>query len=283
MHATAAPGITLIDLDERHLAEAHRLSAQENWPHRVEDWTFLLRIGHGTGAVMNERLAGTALLTPYGPDAATCNMIIVDPSARGAGLGRRLMDTILDKAGPRECRLTATEAGRPLYERLGFTATGTIRQHQGMASELPAPDGLFPVTARDMTDVAALDRAATGMDRRALLDLLFREGQIRLLRDTSGPRGYVCWRDFGRGRLAGPLIARDDDTATRLLQGAIAANAGQFLRVDLTDAAASHAALVEAAGLARVGTGIAMTRAGASACPVAQGADVYALASQALC
>lgn len=277
------PELTQIRLDLSHLAAAHRLSAGENWPHRPEEWAFLLGIGTGFGLLADGRLAGTALLTPYGADAATCNMIIVDPAMRGHGLGRRLMQAVLAEAGPRECRLVATEEGRPLYEKLGFAATGRIGQYQGIALALPAPAGVTEATPADLPEIAALDRAATGMDRAAMLARLMAEGPVLLLRDGSGLRGFAACRRFGRGRLMGPLAARGDAAAEILLRAAIARHAGMFLRVDLTDHGARLAALVQGAGLAHAGGGLAMTRPGAAPCPAPDGAHTYALASQALC
>ncbi len=283
MPHAAPPELTQIRLDLSHLSAAHRLSAGENWPHRPEEWAFLLELGTGFGVLAGERLVGTALLTPYGSDAATCNMIIVDPSMRGHGLGRRLMQAVLAEAGSRECRLVATEDGRPLYEKLGFAATGRIGQYQGVALALPAPPGVTDATPADLPDIAALDRAALGMDRAAMLARAMAEGPMLLLRDAGGLRGYVACRPFGRGYLMGPLAARDDAAADILMRAAIARHAGRFLRADLTDDGARHAALVQGAGLAPVGGGLAMTRPGAAPCPAPEGAHIHALASQALC
>ena len=73
------------------------------------------------------------MMTPYGDDAATINMVIVDAAMRGRGLGRKMMEEALAKAGERTCCLVATQEGLPLYEKLGFVATGEIVQHQGEA------------------------------------------------------------------------------------------------------------------------------------------------------
>ena len=75
----------------------------------------------------------TILMTPYGEDAATINMVIVDAAIRGRGLGRKLMEEALARAGERTSYLVATQEGLPLYEKLGFVATGKIVQHQGVA------------------------------------------------------------------------------------------------------------------------------------------------------
>ncbi|WP_414834136.1 GNAT family N-acetyltransferase [Afifella sp. YEN Y35] len=283
MNATAGASVELIDLTPEHIPHAHRLSVQENWLHRPEDWGHLLELGKGRGAVLNGQLVGTANFVPYGEAAGTCNMIIVDPSVRGIGLGRRLMQAALDAAGHRECRLTATEAGRPLYEKLGFAATGMITQYGGTAVRVEAPDRVEKAGSDDLDVLAALDLEAIGMNRRALLALLLRDGDIWVQRDGSVLQGYVALRKFGRGMLIGPLVACDDATAEGLLRAGITRTAGTFLRFDLTAAGDRLAAIAAEAGLERVSTGLAMTRPGAAPTRQTGPAKVYALASQALC
>ncbi|MEB2844440.1 GNAT family N-acetyltransferase [Rhizobiales bacterium RZME27] len=275
--------ITIVDLGPADAAEAQRLSLQEAWPHRLEDWQFLLDISKGVGAICNGKLVGTALLTPYGETGATCNMIIVDPAMRGLGLGRKLVERLLEKAGDLECRLIATEAGLPLYEKLGFVATGKIRQHQGVVTAKLSFVGVIDATPGDLDDLVALDRVALGLDRSALVAKLIDKQPFLLLRDKNGLRGFASCRPFGRGHILGPLVARDDEAFKILLTASIARHHGKFLRVDLTDAAAAEVAVVEAAGLAKVGGGVAMTRPGIRSAEPVGDARVYALAAQALC
>lgn len=283
MQTITASDITIVDLGLVDAAEAQRLSRQEAWPHRLEDWQLLLDISRGLGAIHEGRLVGTAVLTPYGDTGATCNMIIVDPAMRGLGLGRRLVEKLLDRAGDRECRLIATEAGLPLYEKLGFVATGGIRQHQGVVKAGAATEQVSDATPNDLSDLIALDRAALGLDRSDLMTKLIKEEPFLLLRDEHGLRGFASCRPFGRGHILGPLVARDDATFKTLLQASLARHDGKFLRVDLTEAAGAEIALVEAAGLVHVGGGIAMTRPGARSANPTGEARVYALAAQALC
>lgn len=283
MQTITASDITIVDLGLADTVEAQRLSSQESWPHRVEDWQFLLDISQGVGAIRDGKLVGTAVLTPYGNTAATCNMIIVDPALRGLGLGRRLIERLLEQAGGREYRLIATQSGLPLYEKLGFVATGRIRQHQGLVKAVAATAEVSEATHDNLADLIALDKTALGLDRSALMAKLIAEKPFLLLRDQNGLRGFAASRPFGRGYILGPLVARDDEAYRILLNASIKRHEGEFLRIDLTEAAAGDAALVEAAGLVHVGGGIAMTRPGAEGVDVAGEARVYALASQALC
>lgn len=108
-------------------------------------------LSEGQVALEGGRVVGTAFMTPFGRTCATLNTIIVDEAMRGRGLGRRLTTTALEQAGDRECRLTATADGLPLYEMLGFVATHDVRQHQGTVGQVSAPrpwNGSGPSTFR---------------------------------------------------------------------------------------------------------------------------------------
>ena len=53
--------------------------------------------------------------------------VAVDASARGQGLGRALTEAALEALGPHESvLLLASDAGRPIYERMGFEGEGAV-------------------------------------------------------------------------------------------------------------------------------------------------------------
>ncbi|WP_234818623.1 GNAT family N-acetyltransferase [Sinorhizobium fredii] len=70
-------------------------------------------------------------MTPFGDTCSAINMIIVDESQRGRGLGRQLTSAVMELAGDRECRLTATSDGLPLYEKLGVRCDASNRPPPG--------------------------------------------------------------------------------------------------------------------------------------------------------
>lgn len=253
-----------------HLPQALRLSRQAGWPHRERDWALTLSVSQGVVALDGDRVVGTALCSSCGP-VATLNMIIVDEAMRGRGLGRTLMGAIIGLAGDREMRLVATTDGLPLYEKLGFRAVGQIAQHQGIAVAA-APE--LPVTTGSPADVdrlAQADRAATGLDRTPLLRAIAADGEV-LLCNT----GFALLRDFGRGRVVGPIVAPDAATARALLADAARRCDGTFLRVDLR-AGQGLEPLAASLSLAPVGGGTAMTRNPQTTHPT-----TFALISQAL-
>jgi hypothetical protein len=68
--------ITLETMMPAHLDDAVELSRQAKWPHRREDWELVQSISDGIVALVDERVVGTTIMTPYGDDAATINMVM---------------------------------------------------------------------------------------------------------------------------------------------------------------------------------------------------------------
>ncbi|MCE6075620.1 GNAT family N-acetyltransferase [Agrobacterium vitis] len=278
-----ASQIDILSFGPEHIDGAFLLSQQAQWPHRKDDWAFVLSLSKGFVALEEERVVGTAMATLYGETCATINMVIVDASMRGRGLGRQLMDMALHAAEGRECRLVATQDGLPLYEKLGFVASGEIVQHQGIVQKQAFDTSVVTWAEQDMLEeLAALDAAAFGADRRNLLRTLAETGKFAILSDAGRVTGYIALRPFGRGEVAGPVVAADQDDAKALLSFVFAARAGSFLRVD-TAIATGLAPWLTQQGLVHVGGGVPMRRNAAPTGPnESASVKTYALASQAL-
>lgn len=266
--------IALAPFTHDHIAEALRLSQEVNWPHRAEDWALTLSASDGVVAVRAGAVVGTALCSGFGP-VATLNMIIVAAAQRGHGLGRALMEQVIALAGARELRLVATADGLPLYEKLGFTAESRIAQYQGVAK---APTGDRRVSTGDAADIprlAQMDEAASGLSRTTLLAAIAEAGEV-LVAD----HGFAMLRDFGRGKVLGPVVAQDTAIARALLTEAAHRCDGTFLRIDLPEKS-GLADLADTLGLAHVGGGIAMRRNARPETP--SDFKTFALLSQAFC
>ena len=273
--------IEIQDFGPDHIEGAVALSRQENWPHRSQDWQMALRLSSGAVALDDQgRVTGTILVTPYGAACAMINMVIVDKNVRGKGLGRRLMEQAFDLAGDRPLRLVATTDGMPLYRKLGFVPSGTIRQHQGKVAELAAPEGVEAAGAVDLPEIKALDREAYGADREALIDALAERGQFAVIRRSGAIEAYAAIRPFGRGEVLGPVIAENAEDAKALISFFATSRAGAFLRVD-TDSRTGIAGWLGEIGLAHVGGGVTMDRPSRKDAAQAR-PKVYALANQAL-
>ncbi|MEE4015575.1 GNAT family N-acetyltransferase [Roseibium sp. FZY0029] len=264
-----------------HIDGALALTRAENWPHRREDWMLVQQLSTGVVATDAEgRVTGTTLVTPYGDDCATINMVIVDKSMRGLGVGRKLMEEAFVLAGDRPLRLIATQEGLPLYEKLGFVATGTILQCQGQALSCDTPVGVEKMAAGDLEALKTLDREAYGADRSKMIDALVACGSVAVIRKGSTVEAYAAIRQFGRGDVIGPVIAPDREAARALIAYHASSRPGAFLRID-TGSETGLAPWLAEIGLAHSGGGVAMRRPPKDNAEQAR-RKVYALANQAL-
>ena len=271
-------------LDRDDLAAAHRLSQQVQWPHRLEDWALVLGVGDGVVALIDGQVVGTAMYWRYGVDFATLGMVIVTPERQGRGIGRRLMSDVIEALGTRSIQLNATQAGQPLYESMGFAAVGGVRQHQGVALNVPigplAPgERIRPVGPGDEATVAALDGKATGLSRLRVLSALGEAAQGVLLERDGETVGFALCRRFGRGYSIGPVVAPDEAGAKALIGHWVGSHAGMFMRIDVPDGGGLSNWLEEF-GLARASGVVTMVRGRPPRPGV--GTKLFALVNQAL-
>jgi GNAT superfamily N-acetyltransferase len=262
------------------LADAQAITASLGWPHRVEDWEFMVGLGHGWAARQDGALVGTGVCWLFGESAGAVGLMCVAPGHQGKGVGRRLLTQLLDALADRQVVLFATEAAVRLYETFGFRACGLIRQQQGAAFQprlMPLQPGqrIRPVGRSDPAKLAALDHAATGMDRRALISALLNVGTGVVLDQDGTATGFAILRRFGAGQVIGPVVAPDAAGAQSLIGHFLAANPGQFIRVDVTEES-GFAPWLRELGLADAGGAVRMVR-GAEADRL----HSFALASQA--
>jgi len=277
-------GVQLRPMVETDLSAAHALSREAHWPHRLVDWEFSLRLGEGLVAVRDGEIVGTAMRWLWGPHHATLGLVIVAARCQGRRIGQRLMQGLLDGMEDRSILLHATAEGRGLYERLEFAATGEIRQHQGQAVQAPLVAlqpgmRLRPLDRNDAERLVALDTAACGMPRKALIQALLDSAETVVLDLDGEAQGFAAMRRFGRGLAIGPVVAPDSAGAKALIAHWVNLSVGKIVRIDI-DFADGLGDWVESIGLARAGGPVAMLRGPA----LQRGSQphTFALANQAL-
>ncbi|MBR0854458.1 GNAT family N-acetyltransferase [Bradyrhizobium liaoningense] len=244
--------MVLLPFARSHLEGALKLSQEMSWPYRIEDWDVALQLGHGFVLERAGTVIGTAAWWPYGETHASAGMIIVAKAAQGRGYGARLMDALLASAHPRSIALNSTDEGITLYRRRGFVPTGIIHQHHGIPNRNHEPPrSVRPMSASEFEAIARLDRAATGLERRQLLNRLFDSGNGYVLLRDGILRGYAISRLFGRGHVIGPVVAESPTDARALIEFAIARLGPVFVRID-TPASSQLGEWLESIGLQQV-------------------------------
>jgi GNAT superfamily N-acetyltransferase len=162
----------------------------------------------------DDRVVGTGVLTIHGT-VGWVGTIWVASTMRRHGLGLALTEATLaagDEAGCRTYLLVATNAGRPMYERLGFEVQTWYRT-------MEAPPGPFEAggTPRsdarvrafrpdDLAGLVAVDRAATGEDRTESLARLATTDGTRVLERNGAIGGFVARAPWGGGATIAPRV-----------------------------------------------------------------------------
>lgn len=217
------------------------LCRASRWNQTEHDWQHFLRAApHGAlVAVENGSVIGTVATLPYG-SFAWISMVLVDPAARGRGIGTLLLNRGLALV-PHEsaARLDATPAGEVIYRKLGFVAEyGLARLFLDARPRGAAhTPGARPLARSDWPQLLDMDSQAFGASRASLLERLaagapeyawVAERQGRLHGYLLGRHGYV------REHL-GPMIADSAETAGSLLEACLAAHPDRNVFIDVPD------------------------------------------------
>jgi GNAT superfamily N-acetyltransferase len=223
------------------------LCRASRWNQTEADWrTFLTAAPQGAlVAVDDGRVIGSAATLPFGP-FTWVSMVLVEPAARGRGLGTSLLEHVLTlvPAGS-VARLDATPLGEPIYRKLGFVPEfGLARWFCDSERPLPAcgerveVGGIRALAADDLAGLVELDADAFGASRASLLARLAAEAPdfAWVCEENGVVRGHVLGR---RGHVRdhiGPLVADAPDTATRLLDACLRAPRTRGVILDAPDA-----------------------------------------------
>ncbi|TIQ46207.1 MAG: GNAT family N-acetyltransferase [Mesorhizobium sp.] len=277
------------DINDVDVDLLHALSISVRWPHRPKDWDLLRRAGQGIVAVDGiGRVFGSAMWFPHGDDFATIGLVITTPRAQAQGGGRWLMEQVLEQCGDRNLALNATHPAYPLYISLGFTSEAIDYMRQGQVPQslppMPALDGeLNDLPSDRLGDITALDARAFGTNRARLLALLSDDASVVTLSRGGEVVGYSMCREFGRGHVIGPIVARSDQDAVHLTAVHLKKLAGRFARVDTRERDGVFAEFLQQSGLGIAETVTTMSKGRRFLNREDNGPWVYGLAGHALC
>jgi ribosomal protein S18 acetylase RimI-like enzyme len=173
--------------------------------------------------------------------------VAVVPAHRRAGLGGALTEAIvelLEGRGVATVLLHATALGRPVYERLGFVPETAYVTLSGPTLARASTGAMVRAgRAADLAAVVALDRAATGEDRRRLLTALWPTGGLVAAVDGRA-LGYHLASPWRPG---GATIAADSGTGLALLD-AVRVAPGDEVAISVPAANAAAVGWLESAG-----------------------------------
>ncbi|MDR7126673.1 GNAT family N-acetyltransferase [Pseudotabrizicola sp. 4114] len=254
------------DITEVDVELLHALTVAVRWPHRPADWEFLRQVGQGIVAVDGiGRVFGSAMWFPQGDDFATVGLVITTPRTQAQGAGRWLMTQVFERCGKRHLALNATHAAYPLYVSLGFASEGIVSMRQGKIGKdlppLPELDGEVTEMPTDrLADIVTLDAQAFGVNREGLIRSLAGIASAMVLWRGGAIVGFSMCREFGRGHLIGPTIARNDLDAAHLTAAHLQSLPGCFVRVDTRENDGLYAGFLDQSGLGAAETVTTMSK-----------------------
>ncbi|HWI53934.1 MAG TPA: GNAT family N-acetyltransferase [Symbiobacteriaceae bacterium] len=192
------------------LTAAIEVVARNGWHGVPEQFAFQMDHPpcHQFVAEADGEIVGTGVATHRGT-VGWLGQITVAAGYRNRGLGTAMTGHLMAELSGLGCRtllLFATEMGRPIYERLGFTVESefVVWTGPGLAA-VPSDPRLRPIAPDDLPWVCALDQAAMGQDRSAQLHAFGHTGWVYadegFLIPTPWGTQAICAATEGAGRL----------------------------------------------------------------------------------
>lgn len=210
------------------------LSTLANWNQLEQDWLRLLEFHHEGCLCMrvSGEIVASSTIMPYMGTGAWLGMVLVHPDSRGNGCGKAIASAALDlaaKLGFSWVGLDATEAGRLVYNKLGFSDCFPVRRWRrkgngkcgGRQTEAPSSDG----TLVDH-DLGSLESSPA--DRRWIEHLLQEKGTSLLTRSGS----YALLRPGREAWHVGPVKSGTAEDFGHMLNEACARCSGDQIYLD---------------------------------------------------
>jgi ribosomal protein S18 acetylase RimI-like enzyme len=212
------------------ISEFLSLAADEGWISEAWELDFLRKTFPSGCMVCRNKGIPVAFLTSikYCRSGWIGNLL-VRREWRGKGLGTSLLQRaleLLEEAGTQTVWLTASESGRPIYERRGFRAIDTINRWESSGRIVHESDD------STFANIIEMDEAGWGDWREALLRATVKRGSVSLL-----PDAFLVHQRCENAVQIGPWGSRDPEAAASLLEkGFIPAENGQRIFLDVPSA-----------------------------------------------
>lgn len=234
--------MTIRSMTADDLIQALTLSTSEGWNQTMNDWRFLSENPDNVCIVAEQRntIIGTATALNYSNKVAWIGMVLVDKQFRGLGVGKLLMTSTIDMLRTFESvKLDATPAGYPLYQKLGFLDELILyRMTNPSFSADPRFEPGSKVEAiidKNLSQLLEMDSKTSGLDRSMLLRYLQGNYPGKAFMAMKGDRieGYIFGRDGLRFNYLGPVVAKSDHEAIRLIMTTLDKLKGQAVALDI--------------------------------------------------
>ncbi|MDQ3688081.1 MAG: GNAT family N-acetyltransferase [Acidobacteriota bacterium] len=250
------PAIAYREMTLADIPAGLQLCRASRWNQLERDWELFLKLNpHGCRVAVNdEQVVGTVATLRFQRRFSWISMVLVDPGARGQGVGTQLLYEALDiLRDMKTIRLDATPAGHAIYRKLDFADEYWLSRMETTAPRIALPIGnnsAQPMTPADLPEVLKHDREVFGADRQVLLEwtLTGAPEYAWIIRRAGRLAGYT----FGRHGFAfehiGPVIAHDQEAAQHLVMACLAGRHGRPFILDASRYAPDWLSWLESLG-----------------------------------
>ena len=216
----------------------HRVVSIAGWNQIDTDWRRYIHFEPAGCfiAEYNDLPVGTVTTLCYESKIGWIGMLIVDPQARGLGIGSTLMRHAIDYLQHRVqvIKLDATLQGFPVYKKLGFKEEFEIIKLEGKGENL-SPADLPNISFELLPKIIEFDKVAFGASRETVLKQLLEEYQKFTFYEMHHGEifGYIM---ATRGRHfwhIGPWVAKKPGIAENLLNALLMTGRGNRFIVDV--------------------------------------------------
>ncbi|KAA0547223.1 GNAT family N-acetyltransferase [Bacillus sp. BGMRC 2118] len=233
--------LRLVEFDKHDIPGIVDLSTSVNWDYDEYEIGTVMASGKIFGHKNKEgKIVSSAAVIPYDHNLASIGMVIVHRDFRGFGLGREAAQKCIDYVPiDSSILLIATEEGKPLYKKMGFSEVDSVHKYLCDTYIDGQPlhhDGVFieNFNERDFDDIVKLDQAAFG-DKRSnfLKHRINQSNQCLVARDKNGNIiGYGLSIVGPINTILGPIVSPDVHT-TKLILDRLASKHQGKLRIDV--------------------------------------------------
>jgi ribosomal protein S18 acetylase RimI-like enzyme len=264
--------ITVRPLTPADFALGMELKAAAGWNQTEADWRRAYELEPNGGYIgLCDGTPAATLTTAVFGRTAWIAMVLTAAEFRGRGLATALLKQSLadlEARGVDSVRLDATALGRPVYEKLGFTVDSEVTRYFGRpivspnASSDPDEVQITPFEARHLDQAAEIDRAASGNDRRRLLEIVHRDWPAACLVAERKQEvvGFGMARRGSRATQVGPIIVADHAIGITLLTTAFAQLGASGIYLDVPHGNRAAREIAASSGLASERDFFRMTR-----------------------
>lgn len=253
----ASPEVSFREMRSEDIEAGLRLCRASHWNQTSRDWELFLKLSpHGCRvAIKDGQVVGTVTTVNYEDRFSWIGMVLVDPAARGQGIGSQLMSHAMHVLSDLpSIRLDATPAGHKVYQKLNFIDEYWLSRMETVVSRT----GLVlhgntarPMEKKDFSAVANLDHTVFGADRSLILEWLYEaasEYAWVIEAEDEGMSGYTFGRHGFNFEHLGPVVALSQQTARQLVSACLSQHAGRRFILDASHCESDWRSWLEFAG-----------------------------------